>query len=152
VKLECDTVGRGWFPPPGYQDNLVVNRWTSALKPVLPGRVEVLLMPPPTVGRQPNLGHIARALMPRRFYVQLNTDDLHMIVVPPWFQDALREWIKIPLPRSVPLSACRFCYEWVQVTHHGGHVVFGQNWAQVVYKYDLHIGDIAVVKLQAFIL
>jgi hypothetical protein len=53
VKLEWDTVGRGWFPPPGYQDNIVVNRWTSALKLVVPGRVEVVLMPPPTVGRQP---------------------------------------------------------------------------------------------------
>jgi hypothetical protein len=50
-------------------------------------------------------------------------DDLHMLVVQPWFQDALREWVQIPLPRSVPLFACRFCDEsdeWVQVTYHGG--------------------------------
>jgi hypothetical protein len=40
--------------------------------------------------------------MPRRFYVKINTDDIHMTVVAPWFQDALREWIKIPLPHSVP--------------------------------------------------
>jgi hypothetical protein len=75
-----------------------------------------------------------------------------MLVVPPCFQDALREWIKISLPRSVPLSACRFCDEWVQVTHLAGQVVFNQNWAQVVYKYDLHIGDVVVFKLQAFAL
>jgi hypothetical protein len=51
--------------------------------------------------------------MPRRFYVQLNTDDLT------WFQDAIREWVKIMLPRSMPLSVCRFSEEWVHVTYHG---------------------------------
>jgi hypothetical protein len=50
------------------------------------------------------------------------------------------------------LSTCRFCDEWVQVTHHGGHVVFGRKWAQVVYKYDLNIGDVVVFKLEAFTL
>jgi hypothetical protein len=49
----------------------------------------------------------------------------------------LREWINILLPRSVPLSACRFCDEWVQVSYYGGQVVFGRNWPQTVYKYDL---------------
>jgi hypothetical protein len=90
--------------------------------------------------------------MPRRFYMQLSTDDLHMLVVPPWFQDALREWIKIPLAHSVPLSACRSCDEWVQVTYHGGHVVFGRNWAQTICKYDLHYDDIMDFNDQAFIL
>jgi hypothetical protein len=94
VKLKCVRVGKGWFPSPGYQDNIVLNRWTSSLKPIVPGRVEVVLMPFPIVGYQPKLGHIARALMPWRFYIQLKTDDLHMLVVPPWFQDALRKWIK----------------------------------------------------------
>jgi hypothetical protein len=114
--------------------------------------VEAALMPPPTVGRQPKLGHLARSMMPRRFYMQLSTDDLHMLVVPPWFQDALREWIKIPLPRSVPLSAYRFCDEWVQVTYHGGQVVFARNWVQTVNKYDLHHGEVMEFKLQAFVL
>jgi hypothetical protein len=53
--------------------------------------VEAVLMPPPTVGRHTKLGHIARAMMPRRFFVQLTTEDLHMVVVPPWFQHALQE-------------------------------------------------------------
>ena len=88
--------------------------------------------------------------MPRRFYVQLDTDDLHMLVVPPWFQAALLEWIKIPLPRSMAMSACRFCDEWVQVTHFGSHVVFGRTWPQTVIKYDLHIDDVVEFKLQAF--
>jgi hypothetical protein len=64
-------------------------------------------------------------MMSRRFVMKLSTNDIHMLVVPPWFQHALREWIKIALPHSVPLSACRLCDEWVQVTDHGGQVVFG---------------------------
>jgi hypothetical protein len=95
--------------------------------PEVPGRVEAVLMPPHTVGRQPKRGHIARAMMSRWFVMQLTTDDLHMLVVPPWFQHAFREWIKIPLPRSVALSSYRFCDEWVQVAYHGGQVVFGRN-------------------------
>jgi hypothetical protein len=84
--------------------------------------VDVVLMPPSTVGSQLKLPHIAKAMI-----VQLSTDDLHMLVVPPWFQHTLREWINILLPRSVPLSACRFCDEWVQVSYYGGQVVFGRN-------------------------
>jgi hypothetical protein len=82
-----------FFPPPGYQDHIVLNRWTRALKPEVSGRVEVVLVPPPTVDRQPKLGHLTRAMIPQRFYVQLRTDDLHMLVVSPWFQHAQREWI-----------------------------------------------------------
>jgi hypothetical protein len=59
-------------------------------------------------------------MTPWRFIVQLTMDDLHMLIVLLWFQHALRDWIKIPLPHNVPLSSCRFCEEWVQVTYHGG--------------------------------
>jgi hypothetical protein len=52
----------------------------------------------------------------------------------------------------VPLPACRFCDEWVQITYDGGQVVFGRKWAQIVYKYDLHYGDFVEFKLQAFVL
>jgi hypothetical protein len=62
-----------------------LNRWTKALKPEVPGRVEAMLMPPSTIGNQLKLRHIAKAMMPQRFYVQLSTDNLHMMVVPPWF-------------------------------------------------------------------
>jgi hypothetical protein len=72
------------------------------------GRVDVVLMPPPTVSCQPKLGHISMSMTPRRF------------IVPPWFHHALQEWIKIPLPHSVPLSSFCFYDEWVQVTYHGG--------------------------------
>jgi hypothetical protein len=98
VKLVCYRVGKGWFPPPGYQDNIILNRRTSTLKLMVSGRVEAVLMPLPIAGSQPKLGHIARALMPRRFYVQLN--HFHMLVVPSWFQDTLRKWIKTLLPHS----------------------------------------------------
>jgi hypothetical protein len=47
----------------------LMRRIDKTLKPVVPGRMEDVLMPPPTVSRQPKLGHIARALMPRRFYI-----------------------------------------------------------------------------------
>ena len=67
-------------------------------------------------------------------------------------KDALLDWIKIPLPRSVALSACRFCDEWVQVTHFCGEVVFGRNWPQTVRNYDLHIGDVVEFKIQAFVI
>ena len=83
MKLDCDTVGMGSFPPPGYQDHIALNRWTKALKPNVPGRIEAALRPTHAVGRQSKLGHIARSMTPRRFYVQLNMDDLHMLVVPP---------------------------------------------------------------------
>jgi hypothetical protein len=36
----------------------------------------------------------------------------------------------------------------VQITYHGGKVVFGRNWAQ----YDLHYVDVVELKLQAFVL
>jgi hypothetical protein len=31
-------------------------------------------------------------------------------------------------------------------------MVFGRNWAQTVYKYNLHYGDIVEFKLQTFVL
>jgi hypothetical protein len=39
MKLKCNKVGRGWHPPPGYEDKLSLNRWAQALKPVVPGRI-----------------------------------------------------------------------------------------------------------------
>lgn len=138
VKLQCDMVGRGMFPPPGYQDHIALNRWTKVLKLEVPGRIATALMPPRTMSRQPKLGHNVRALMPRRFFAQLNTDDLHMLVAPPTFQRAPRDCIKITLPSIVALGACRLCDEWVQVTYHGGQLVLARNWPNVVCKYDLH--------------
>jgi hypothetical protein len=35
-----------------------------------------------------------------------------MLVVPPAFQANLREWIEIPVSRSVAISAYRWCDEW----------------------------------------
>jgi hypothetical protein len=40
----------------------------------------------------------------------------------------------------------------VQVTYHGGQVVFSRNWARVVYKYDIHYDDVVEFNLQAFAL
>ena len=151
VKHECDTVGKGWHPPPGYQDVLPINRWARAAKVVVRGRTEAALQPPSVKGRQPKLGHHARAEVPRRFIMQLEQDDLHMLIVPPTFQKALRDWIRIPLPRVVPVSACRWCDEWVQVDWFNGQVALRKNWPELVYKYDLQHADVLEFKLQAFV-
>jgi hypothetical protein len=49
-------VGKGFFPPPEYQDHIVLNRWMRALKPKVLCRGEAVLMPPPTVDRPPKTG------------------------------------------------------------------------------------------------
>jgi hypothetical protein len=43
-------------------------------------------------------------MTPRMFIVQLTMDDLHMLIMLLWFQHALQDWIKIPLPHNVLLS------------------------------------------------
>jgi hypothetical protein len=103
-----------------------MNRRTRALKSPVPGRIHASALPPYTHGRQPKLGYITRALIPRPYNAQLDIDDLHMISVPLAFHQGLREWIKIPLPRNAPVSACHFCDEWANVTYHGGHMVLGK--------------------------
>jgi hypothetical protein len=52
-----------------------------------------------------------------------------MLIVPPSFQKVLKEWIKIPLPRCVVVSACRWCDEWEQVTY------FGELMLLLIAKY-----------------
>jgi hypothetical protein len=51
VKLEYDRVGKAVFPPHGYQDHITLNRWMKELKLEVHGRVEAVLMPPPTLER-----------------------------------------------------------------------------------------------------
>ena len=150
VKHDCDTVGRGWHPPPGFQDLMAINRWAKALKPVVPGREEAATQQQNARGRQPKLGHHPRAEVPRRCVIQLDTEDVHMLVVPPAFQQGFRDWIRIPLPRVVPVSDCRWCDEWVQVDWFKGQVVFKKNWSELVNKYDLVHDYVVELKLQAF--
>jgi hypothetical protein len=57
-------------------------------------------------------------LIPRQCDVQRDVKDFHMFIVSLAFQPGLREWIKIPLPHSVAVSACRWCDEWVEVAYH----------------------------------
>jgi hypothetical protein len=64
-----------------------------------------------------------------------------MLLIPHEFQQGLMEWIKIPLSRSVALSACRFYDEWVQVTYHGGQMVLGRSWREIVHRYNLLYKD-----------
>jgi hypothetical protein len=98
IKLHRDTVGRGWHPPPRYQDKIRLNRWTKSLKPVVLDRIQAVAVPPHTHGRQPKLGNIPRAIITQRWYIQLDVNELHMLVIPLAFQQDLKEWIKIPLP------------------------------------------------------
>jgi hypothetical protein len=67
----------------------VLNRWTKALKPVVPRRIEAASRPPLAVGARPKIGHLPRPIIPRRFYVELDVNDLHMLVVPPAFRTTL---------------------------------------------------------------
>jgi hypothetical protein len=62
----------------------------------------------------------------------------------------LREWIKIPLPRSVTISAYHWYDELVQVTYHDEQMVLGRNWPVVIYKYDLEHVDVLEFKIKAF--
>lgn len=66
-------------------------------------------------GWQTTVVHIPRPVEPRRFYVQLDDDDLVMLVIPRPFQPVLKDWLQIPLPRSMPLSECLYNADWVQV-------------------------------------
>jgi hypothetical protein len=42
--------------------------------------------------------------------------------------------------------------ESVQLTYHGGQVVFGRNCAQTVYKYDIHHADVVEFNLQVVVI
>ena len=86
-------------------------------------------------------------MAPQQFYAQLDRDDLYMLVGPRTFQPVLREWFQIPLPRCLPISACHYCDEWVQVSMHGEEMVLGHNWPEVVRKYELEEADAIVFKL-----
>jgi hypothetical protein len=90
-----------------------LNRWTKALKTVVPGTIEATTLPPLAVGKRPNLSHLPRDLIPYSCYIEIDEEDLHMLVVPPAFQGILRDWIKIPLPCCVAISTRRWCDEWV---------------------------------------
>jgi hypothetical protein len=72
----------GWFSSPRYQDHISINRWTQALKPMVPSRIEVAVMPPHIHRRQPKPGHIPKVLILRSFYIQFSAEDLRMIFVP----------------------------------------------------------------------
>ena len=52
---------------------------------------------------------------------------MYMLVVPPAFQKEVKEWLKIPMSRVVPVSACRWRDEWVQVAYFGGQMVLQRN-------------------------
>ena len=84
------------------------------------------------------IGHMPRALLPRCFYVLLDNNDMFILVILRSIQAALEERPQIPPPRRMPLSACNFCDESVQVTTHDAEVVvLGQNWPDIMLKYEL---------------
>ena len=106
----------------GLESMLPRNRWRVRL--MVPDRQEeAARLSNHSHGRQPTNDHIPRPLTPHRFYVQLNDDDFFMLVILRSFHTALKEWLKIPLPRCMPLMACHHCDEWMKVTTHGDEMV-----------------------------
>jgi hypothetical protein len=59
----------------------VVHGWREA--------VEVLSMMNSVVGRPPIIGHKRTELVPQRFYVQLDNDDMFILVIPTAFKAIL---------------------------------------------------------------
>ena len=102
-------------------------------------------------GKRPRIGHMPRPLVLWRFYTQLDRGDLHMLVIPRSFHVALKEWLTIPLPRCIPIGACKFCDEHVQVSYYKNtdEIVLGRNCPEVVYRYDLKQDDVVVFTLTA---
>ena len=74
-----------------------------------------------------------------------------MLVIPRSFHGALKAWLAIPLPRCIPIGACKFCDEHVQVSYYKNtdEIVLGRHWPEVVYRYDLKQDDVVVFKLTA---
>ena len=92
-----------------------------------------------------------RLEVPRRFYVQLERDDLHMLLIPRSFHASLKEWMMIPLPRCIAIDAYKFWDEHVQLQYYKntGEIVIGRNWPDVVHSYNLEEDDVLVFKLTA---
>lgn len=59
------------------------------------------------------------------------------------------DWLKIPLPRCIPVSTCRWCDEWVQVAQFGSEVALFTNRKEFVLNYDLEYNDTLEFKIQA---
>ena len=55
----------------------------------------------------------------------------------------------IPLPRCIPIDACKFCDEHVQVSYYKNtdEIVLGRHWPEVVCRYDLKQDDVVVFNL-----
>ena len=142
--------------PPGFEPLVpkpgVIPYNSRLLKPVLPGReAEATELTRMTKGKRPRIGHMPRPLLPRRFYTQLDLGDLQMLVIPRSFHAALKAWLAIPLPRCIPIGACKFCDKHVQLSYYKDidEIVLGRHWPEVVNRYDMQQDDIVVFKLTA---
>ena len=142
--------------PPGFEPLVpkpgIIPFNSRLQKPLLRGRDEdALELLRTTKGKRPRIGHMPRPALPRRFYTQLDWGDVKMLVIPRSFHAALKAWLATPLPRCIPIGACKFCDEHVQVSYYKNtdEIVLGRHLPEVVYHYDLKQDDGVVFKFTA---
>ena len=104
--------------PPGFEPLVpkpgIIPFNSRLQKPLLRGRdEEAFELLRTTKGKRPKIGHMPRPALLHRFYTQLDRGDLKMLVIPRSFHAALKAWLAIPLPRCIPIGACKFCDEHV---------------------------------------
>ena len=146
ITTDLDTVvARGSHPPVG-SDVLPRNVWV--VKPVVQGRKEATDVP--CNQKLPRDLSLPKEPLPHGFYVQLDMDDMHKLVIPPAFQKALKVFLKFSLPTCIGMSVCRWCQEWVSVTEFGGQIVLGRGWRDFALNHDLQYNDILVFTLKEF--
>ena len=85
--------------------------------------------------------------MPQRFFVQIDKNNIHMLIIPRSFHAVLLGWLLTPLPCCIPMLACKFYDEWVEVSMHVNMVVLGRNWRRFYFRYNLKEHDDVVFKL-----
>ena len=141
---KCDMVGQG-SQPQSESDLLPTNVW--AVKPSIQGRKEAaaLLSSPDGV---PHILCVSKEPMLRRFYVQLDLDELEMVVIPPDFRKVLKVFLRFCLPTSICVSANCSCEDWVSVTELDGQMVLSRGWHGFVVSHGLQLNDILVFSLK----
>ena len=132
---------------PSVSHIIPTNGW--AVKPSVQGRKEAAADLSSPVGR-PRYLCMFKEPVPRRFYVQLDMDDMHMLVIPSAFQKVLKVFLKFRLPTSICLSACRSCEEWISVTELDGQIVLSRGWRCFARNHDLQYNDMLVFSLKNY--
>ncbi|KAE8797392.1 Protein transport protein Sec31A [Hordeum vulgare] len=88
-------------------DFIPTNLWLKRVN--LPGRAAFMSLPR-CRGRAPKTGHEVGSRELLHFYVQIkDEEDLAMLVIPPKFEEVMREWLAVKLPRVIRLTTNKWC-------------------------------------------